>query len=147
MRARSKFDHFAEAVGEYLPEFADQLAVPQMNMWLRMPGSGHADPDARDAAAWAQRARSRGVLVTPGSLYYAPGTVARTDELRVGLASIPEARIVAEFRHLSLGKLTYLAELRTDAGAHCLEDARTDRLSDLRVLDFVPWMEEPARRR
>lgn len=100
VRARSKFDHFAEAVGEYLPEFADQLTVPQMNMWLRMPGSGHADPDARDAAAWAQRARSRGVLVTPGSLYYAPGTVARTDELRVGLASIPEARIAAGVRAL-----------------------------------------------
>jgi len=30
-----------------------------------------------------------------------------------------------------LGKLVYLAELRADAGAHCLEDARTDRLSDL----------------
>ena len=106
VRARSKFDHFAEAVGEYLPEFADQLAVPQMNMWLRMPGSGHADPDARDAAAWAQRARSRGVLVTPGALYYAPGTVARTDELRVGLASIPEARIVAGVRELGMSSGT-----------------------------------------
>lgn len=100
VRARSKFDHFAEAVGEYLPDFVDQLTVPQMNIWLRMPGGGHADPDARDAAAWAQRARSRGVLVTPGSLYYAPGTVARTDELRVGLASIPEARIAAGVRAL-----------------------------------------------
>jgi GntR family transcriptional regulator/MocR family aminotransferase len=40
------------------------------------------------------------VLVTPGSLYYAPGTVARTDELRVGLASIPEMRIAAGVREL-----------------------------------------------
>ncbi|AGP30991.1 GntR family transcriptional regulator [Corynebacterium terpenotabidum Y-11] len=99
VRARSKFDHFAEAVGEHLPEFADQLTVPQMNMWLRMPGGGDAG-DGEDAAAWAQRARSRGVLVTPGALYYAPGTVARTDELRVGLASIPEMRIAAGVREL-----------------------------------------------
>lgn len=99
VRARSKFDRFAEAVGEYLPEFADQLTVPQMNMWLRIPGGGDAC-DAGDAGQWAQRARTRGVLVTPGSLYYAPGTVARTDELRVGLASIPEARIAAGVREL-----------------------------------------------
>ena len=65
-----------------------------MNLWLRMVGGvGEDAADAADAAAWAQRARGRGVLVTPGSLYYAPGTVARTDELRVGLASIPEVRI------------------------------------------------------
>lgn len=99
VRARSKFDRFAEAVGEYLPEFANQLAVPQMNLWLRMPDAGDAW-EGGDAGAWAQQARSRGVLVTPGSLYYAPGTVARTDELRVGLASIPEARISAGVREL-----------------------------------------------
>lgn len=106
VRARSKFDHFAEAVGEYLPGFADQLTVPQMNMWLRMPG-GEGAGDGEDAAAWSQRARSRGVLVTPGSLYYAPGTEARTDELRVGLASIPEARTATGVREMSdaLGEL------------------------------------------
>ncbi|MGO1264249.1 MAG: aminotransferase class I/II-fold pyridoxal phosphate-dependent enzyme, partial [Brevibacterium aurantiacum] len=99
VRARSKFDRFAEAVGEYLPEFANQLTVPQMNMWLRMPGGGDAG-DGVDAAAWAQRARTRGVLVPPGSLYYAPGTAVSADALRVGLAYIPEARIAAGVREL-----------------------------------------------
>lgn len=94
VRARSKFDRFAEAVGRYMPEYADQLVVPRMNLWLRMAdGVGEDAEDVANAAAWARRARGRGVLVTPGSLYYAPGTVARTDELRVGLASIPEVRI------------------------------------------------------
>lgn len=85
VRARSKFTLFREAVGEHLPEYSGQLAVPQMNTWLRTDGS--------DATAWAHRARSRGVLVTPGEMYYAPGTPSRRDELRIGLASIPEARI------------------------------------------------------
>ncbi|WP_417287708.1 PLP-dependent aminotransferase family protein [Corynebacterium variabile] len=103
VKSRAKFTRFAEAVGEYLPEFADQLTVPQMNMWLRMPErlDGGAAPEAVvGAEEWSQHARARGVLVTPGSMYYAPGTTVRDDELRVGLASIPEARIAAGVRAL-----------------------------------------------
>lgn len=97
LRVRSKYEQFREAVGTYLPDMAGQLVVPQMNMWMH-------DPQGADTADWSVRARGRGVLVSPGELYYAPGAVVRRDEVRVGLASIPEVRIATGVRELAAAR-------------------------------------------
>ncbi|MGP9723314.1 MocR-like pyridoxine biosynthesis transcription factor PdxR [Corynebacterium sp. AOP40-9SA-29] len=97
LRVRSKYEQFREAVDTYLPDMAGQLVVPQMNLWMH-------DPDGGDTAPWATRARGRGVLVSPGELYYAPGRTVRHDEMRVGLASIPEVRIATGVRELAAAR-------------------------------------------
>lgn len=94
-RVRAKYERFSEAVATNLPDLSEQLVVPQMSMWLR-------HPSGQDATMWADRARTRGVLFSAGELYYAAGTQPRREMLRVGLASIPEARIAAGVRALGM---------------------------------------------
>lgn len=59
-RVRAKYERFSEAVATNLPDLSEQLVVPQMSMWLR-------HPSGQDATMWADRARTRGVLVSAGS--------------------------------------------------------------------------------
>lgn len=101
VRARSKFERLRESMDRFLPHMSDQLVVPQMNTWLRTVGG-------EDTSDWARRARERGVVVTPGKIFYAPGTSHRHDQLRVGLASIPEARISRGIEELARAEQTSL---------------------------------------
>ena len=97
VRAQSKFERFAQCLSAELPECAPDLLGPRMNVWLPVPGA----PQRATGSRWAEYARSRGVLITPGALYYAPeGTIPDT-AVRIGLASIPTARIPTGVRALA----------------------------------------------
>lgn len=103
VRAQSKFEQFAQCLTRELPEFSNVLPGPRMNVWLPIPVEEHSlgglhKPTGRQ---WAERARQRGALITPGSWYYAPEGAVPDTEIRVGLASIPTARIGAGVRVLA----------------------------------------------
>lgn len=90
---RGKWEATIEALERHFPWELTDVPTGGLGFWL-------TGPDGYSATALARRARARGVLVSPGGLHHF--TAPRRDEsIRLGIASIPQARIELGIRLLS----------------------------------------------
>ena len=91
---RERTAALAQALREFLPDFAFRLPQGGASVWLQAP-------PWCDGAELATLARSHGVLVEPGDVFFAAPPYP-CPHLRLRLSSIPAAAIAAGVRALSL---------------------------------------------
>lgn len=90
---KRKWETVAKALEEHFPWSAGEPPSGGLSYWI-------TGPEDFDAGRMAARARELGVLVMPGSKYYLDQSGSR-NTFRLGLNSIPQARIVPGIRLLA----------------------------------------------
>lgn len=91
---RERRDVLAEALHKTLPELSFELPAGGMALWVRAPG--------REVAAWADRARQRGVAFQPGVRFSLVGSA--SDRARLGFASCTPSELVEAVRRMASAK-------------------------------------------
>jgi GntR family transcriptional regulator/MocR family aminotransferase len=87
-----------DALARWLPDCAVSLATGGSAAWVQGPAG-------LDAAALAQAAQARGVLIEPGGVFYARPTAAQSSGFRMGYSAIAGAAIDAGVHALYLARL------------------------------------------
>ncbi|WP_029770736.1 PLP-dependent aminotransferase family protein [Pseudogulbenkiania sp. MAI-1] len=82
-----------EALARWLPDCTVSLAHGGSGAWVQ-------GPEGLDATVLAQVAQARGVLIEPGSVFFARPTAAQNRCFRMGYSAIPSAAIEAGVREL-----------------------------------------------
>jgi GntR family transcriptional regulator/MocR family aminotransferase len=91
-----------EAMARWLPECRVSEAHGGSGAWVQGPAG-------LDATALAQAAQARGVLIEPGSVFFAHPTAAQNRCFRMGYSAIPNAAIEAGVRALQQAYLTCIS--------------------------------------
>jgi GntR family transcriptional regulator / MocR family aminotransferase len=86
-------DAMREAMARHLPEFTYSYGAGGSSFWVR-------GPDWLDSRALAERARSAGILIEPGDVFFQSATPP-LQYFRLGFASIPTERIEPGIRALA----------------------------------------------